>query len=474
MKMHRSVKIFSISRLIVIPFFFIAFSANAVEKKPVITAVTVTNETVIVVDIIGADLTYGAAVPTVTLGGQVLTVDVGSLLDTFISASLPAAFPPGDYVLTVAHSKGDGQYDLTVGAGGVVSFPTGNTRGGTNALVNNTTGAHNTAYGVDALKSNTIGGQNTASGREALISNTTGSNNTASGYQALFSNTTGSNNTASGYQALVSNTTGSNNTASGREALTSNITGGGNTASGWRALRFNTIGGQNTASGLEALESNTTGGQNTASGWGALVSNTTGNRNIAMGYLAGNDYTTGSDNIAIGNSGIAGESATIRIGGAQSRAFISGIRGVATGTSDAVPVLIDSVGQLGTVSSSQRHKEHIEDMAGASDGLLSLRPVTFRYKKAFVDGDKPIQYGLIAEEVAEVFPDLVVYNEDGELETVKYHLLATLLLNEFQKLQQVTVDQAARLATVEMQLAALTSRLAQPVTPVSEVQLASN
>jgi len=201
-----------------------------------------------------------------------------------------------------------------------------------------------------------------------------------------------------------------------------------------------------------------------------------------VGNRAGELYTTGSDNIAIGNSGVAGESATIRIGNSevgtsQGRTFVAGISGVTTGIDDAVPVLVDSAGQLGTVSSSRRYKEDIEDMAGASESLLSLRPVTFRYKKTFKDGDKPIQYGLIAEEVAEVFPDLVVYTEDGEPETVKYHLIATMLLNELQKQQQVTTDQAAQLAAVEMQLAkliALTSRLAQSVTPAGEVQLASN
>jgi len=207
-----------------------------------------------------------------------------------------------------------------------------------------------------------------------------------------------------------------------------------------------------------------------------------------MGHNAGVDYTTGSDNIAIGNNGDGNESGTIRIGDAdQTRTFIAGI----TGVTDGVSVLIDSAGQLGTVSSSRRYKEDIEEMAGASDGLLSLRPVTFRYKKAFVDDDKPIQYGLIAEEVAEIFPDLVVYNEDGEPETVKYHLLATLLLNEFQKLEQVTADQEAqlvslveqnrayksereRLVALEAKVAELTALLVQSVTPVSEVQLASN
>ncbi len=174
---------------------------------------------------------------------------------------------------------------------------------------------------------------------------------------------------------------------------------------------------------------------------------------------------------------------------------IKGISGVMTGINNAVPVLIDSAGQLGTINSSRRYKEDIDNMARASDNLLSLRPVIFRYKKAIEDGDIPIQYGLIAEEVAEVFPALVVYNEHGEPETVKYHLLATLLLNELQKqrseiqtLQQVTVDQAAHLVvslveqnraheSEQERLVALEAKVAeltQSVTPVSEVQLASN
>ncbi len=188
---------------------------------------------------------------------------------------------------------------------------------------------------------------------------------------------------------------------------------------------------------------------------------------------------------------------------------IKGISGVMTGINNAVPVLIDSAGQLGTINSSRRYKEDIDNMARASDNLLSLRPVIFRYKKAIEDGDIPIQYGLIAEEVAKVFPALVVYNEHGEPETVKYHLLATLLLNELQKLRseiqtlqqvivdqatQVIVDQAAHLVSLVEQnraheseqerlvaleakvakLTALTALLTQSVTPVSEVQLASN
>ncbi len=173
---------------------------------------------------------------------------------------------------------------------------------------------------------------------------------------------------------------------------------------------------------------------------------------------------------------------------------IKGISGVMTAINNAVPVLIDSAGQLGTINSSRRYKEDIDNMARASDNLLSLRPVIFRYKKAIEDDDRPIQYGLLAEEVAEVFPSLVVYNEHGEPETVKYHLLATLLLNELQKLrseiqtlQHVIVDQAAHLVSLVEQnraheseqerlvaLEAKVAELTQSVTPVGEVQLASN
>ncbi len=180
--------------------------------------------------------------------------------------------------------------------------------------------------------------------------------------------------------------------------------------------------------------------------------------------------------------------------GTQTKTVIAGIRGITTGVANGIPVLIDSTGQLGTVSSSRRYKEDIEDMAGASGRLLSLRPVTFRYRQAFADGSKPIQYGLVAEEVAEVFPDLVVYNEDGEPETVKYHVLATMLLNELQALQQVTSDQAAQLVALEHQnrahererarlaaveatlreLTALTARLAQSAEQDQPVEVASS
>ena len=166
---------------------------------------------------------------------------------------------------------------------------------------------------------------------------------------------------------------------------------------------------------------------------------------------------------------MAGEAHTLRIGYGtgtatfeQTRAFISGIRGTTTGNAGAVAVLIDSNGQLGTVSSSRRYKEDIADMAEVSHRLLELRPVTFRFKKAFADGEKPIQFGLIAEEVAEVFPELVVYNDEGQPETVKYHLLSTMLLNELQRLRAEVVELRETQAIVQARLEAIESGRGQP------------
>jgi hypothetical protein len=306
----------------------------------------------------------------------------------------------------------------------------------------------NTAIGAGTLANNITGKNNTATGQGALASNTTGWTNTAVGLSALHSNTTGDGNTATGF-ALYSNTTGSHNTATGDGALFSNTTGWDNTAVGWSALTSNTLGGDNTATGDDALFDNTSGSGNTAIGEDALYSNTSGNNNIAIGYLAASNVN-GGNNIHIGNTGLASDSGTIRIGsstsydcflgpgpcGPQTSFFAAGIRGTTTANNDAVPVLIDSAGQLGTVSSSRRFKEDIQDMGDVSSGLMRLRPVTFRYQKPFADGSKPIQYGLIAEEVAVVYPDLVAHSADGQIETVKYQVLDSMLLNEVQRQQK--------------------------------------
>ncbi len=311
-------------------------------------------------------------------------------------------------------------------------YPGLNTAEGQNALLSLTTGSANTAVGWFSLKSDTAGGYNTALGAGALAANT-GDQNTATGAAALFSNTTGALNTANGALVLFSNTTGYNNTANGVGALFSNIDGFSNTANGADALFRNTVGAANTATGVEALFANTTGSANTAIGEIALAEN-----------------TTGVSNIAIANDGVAGESNTTRIGILQNRCFISGIREVTTGNADAIPVMIDSAGQLGTASSSRRFKTEIRPMDKASEAILSLKPVTFRYK---CDNTARSQFGLIAEEVAGVNPDLVVRDKNGEIYTVRYDQVNAMLLNEFLKAHERLEEQRATIAELRSSVA---------------------
>ena len=285
---------------------------------------------------------------------------------------------------------------------------------------------------------------NTAEGHDALFSLTTGSSNTANGDFALFSNNIGADNTAIGVAALENNTTGSSNTANGAIALPSNTTGFGNTANGVAALFSSTIGNDNTAAGVAALEDNTTGSNNTANGDFALGSNTTGSFNIALGANAGLSLTTGNNNIDIGNVGVAGEANTIRIGtgGTQTRAFIAGISGTAV---SGIPVKINSSGQLGVPPSSARFKQDIQAMGEASDALLALKPVTFRYKHA-IDPDGIPQFGLVAEQVEKVNPDLVARGPDGKPYTVRYDAVNAMLLNEFIKEHRKVQDLEATVA----------------------------
>ena len=326
----------------------------------------------------------------------------------------------------------------------------GNTAIGFDALFSNTNGGFNTATGFSALSSNTTGGYNTANGTNALESNTTGFENTANGFEALLHNNADFN-TASGALALRNNTTGGNNTANGFEALRNNTTGSFNTANGDGALFHNTTGGNNTANGVDALYSNTSGSNNTANGLIALFNNTTGGDNIAFGVLAGANLTKGSNNIDIGNLGVGGESRKIRIGtaGTQNGTFIAGIRGVTTVNANAVPVVIDSAGQLGTVSSSRRFKNAIEPMDQISEAILALKPVTFHYK---TDSTGTPQFGLIAEEVAKVNPDLVVRDEKGEIYTVRYEAVNAMLLNEFLKEHRTVHEQQKEINALKTQL----------------------
>ncbi len=433
----------------------------------------------------GGAIANAAIVPAGTAGA--IQMVAGNITDVIIDINGYYAAPtdPSGNTAIGTGALGDnttGIYNTATGAGALQSNTTGgfntasgygalksnttgltNTADGFGALGNNTTGSDNTANGFDALLHNTTGSSNTASGSGALGLNTTGIQNTAAGASALAVNTTGSENTASGYWALVGNTTGIRNTASGSFALESNTTGGSNTASGYGVLDSNTTGYNDTADGVNALQNNTTGYQNTAIGTEALGLNTTGNNNIAIGYNAAlNVSNSNSNNIHIGSLGTVGDGAAansgvIRIGtaGMQASFFVAGVSGVPTGLGSPVPVLIDANGQLGTMSSSRRFKEDIQDMGDASSGLMRLRPVTFRYKQPYQDGSKPIDYGLIAEEVADVYPDLVAYSPSGEVQTVQYQKVNAMLLNEVQKQHRETSELKARLTELEKQLEAL-------------------
>jgi hypothetical protein len=394
-------------------------------------------------------------------------------LSPMARALLPPPPPDGGYPNRNTAEGDSALFNLTsgsentaIGFGALFSNTGGefNTATGASALFANR-GSNNTATGARALQNNVFGGANTATGVTALFSNIGGTFNTATGESALIFNTGGNNNTATGADALFLNATGNNNTATGTAALLRNTTGFLNTANGARALLTNDDGRQNTATGADALRSNTTGSFNTAEGVRALFSNTAGASNIALGFNAGSNLTTGSNNIDIGAPGAMGEAGTIRIGrpATQNRTFIAGIRGVTTGMANAVPVLIDSAGQLGTMSSSLRFKKEIKPMDRASEVILALKPVTFHYKS---DKTGTPQFGLIAEEVAKVNPDLAVRDENGEIYTVRYEAVNAMLLNEFlkehqtvQELKSAAAKQEAMIAGQQKQIEALSAGL---------------
>jgi hypothetical protein len=385
-----------------------------------------------------------------------------------------------------------------------VATATGNTAVGSNAMSETRTGTSNTAVGASALFNNSgnlstgIGTLalaenaadfNTAIGYSALWLNrfgepipVTGGNNTASGAFSLASNTSGADNTASGFNALFRNEEGSFNTADGVYALSENTTGGNNTGSGWAALLSNTFGNNNTAQGLQALNSNTTGNDNTAVGLNALFANTIGGNNIGLGSGAGGNLTTGSNNIDIGNGGVAGESAKIRIGkkGIHTNTYIAGIYGVTV--SRGIGVIVDSNGHLGTTTSSARFKDAIKPMDKASEAIHALKPVTFRYKQE-LDPDQTPQFGLVAEQVAKVNPDLVARDEEGKPYTVRYEAVNAMLLNEFLKEHrkveeqaQINKQQETTIAQQQKEIQALAATLKEHAAQIQKVseQLAAS
>jgi hypothetical protein len=315
-----------------------------------------------------------------------------------------------------------------------------NTAVGASALRNNTHGYDNTATGYKALYFNTGGYRNTATGALALRSNTDGRWNTATGYRAL-ADGTGNLNTAVGYSAHRTGT-GYGNTTVGSLAFFRNTTGRHNTAIGASALISNEEGFRNTGIGVGALAANTTGNDNTACGAYAL-SSSTGSRNIGLGRDAGSRLQAGSDNILIGTAFYSTsdtEFNTLRIGGGtgtenfqQDRAFVSGIRNALLAP-DLQKVCVDPSDQLGPCDlSSARFKEQIWDLGSSSSPLLELRPVLFKYRPELDPDAAREHFGLIAEEVAEVFPQLVTTDQEGRPFTVRYDLLTPLLLNELQK-----------------------------------------
>ena len=309
-------------------------------------------------------------------------------------------------------------------------YPGGNTAEGEKALFSRLasrtpppTGLFNTAVGWKSLYTVTNGGYNTGLGAGTLIFNT-GSNNTAVGTDALFTNNVGTDNTATGFQALFNNTSGILNTADGEFALFHNVHGGGNTALGLQALFHNSFGDNNTAVGV-----------------GALLNSGTGSNNIGLGQSAGYNVTTASNVICIGN--------LVPGANVPNSCYIGNIWDQAPGFPSS-PVYVDLNGKLGTNASAKRFKKNIKPMDSASEAILALKPVTFHYKS---DHTNTEQFGLIAEEVAEVNPDLVVRDKDGKIYSVRYDQVNAMLLNEFLKEHKRFVEEQHKVEKLEATMA---------------------
>jgi hypothetical protein len=316
-----------------------------------------------------------------------------------------------------------------------------NTAVGLDSLLSVTDGNFCTGVGAGALLANTAA-ENTATGAGALLSNSTGSENTADGGFALFNNTQGGANTATGAEALQNNSTGSDNTASGRQALLNNTTGGSNTAVGESCLFNNIDGGVNTAVGVNALQNNTHGSNNTAIGVNALGGSTSGSHNIGLGDGAGMNVTSASNVICIGADG----------NNIDNACYIGQIFGATS--SGGTAVLVNSNGRLGTMTSSRRFKEEIKPMERASEALFALKPVTFRYKKE-LDPAGTQQFGLVAEDVEKVNPDLVVRDGKGKINSVRYEQVNAMMLNEFLKAHRKIQEQEATIAQLHKEIGAL-------------------
>jgi Chaperone of endosialidase len=359
-------------------------------------------------------------------------------------------------------------------------YPNFTTAEGTNALQNLTTGAGNTGVGWYSLFTDTTASFNTGVGGGTLVFNNADSN-TAIGVAALLFNTNRDGNTAVGVSALQSNTEGFQNTAIGRDALLSNTSGDDNTATGLGALYSNTTGFSNAATGFEALYSNTSGGENTAIGRTALSNNTEGERNTAVGTGALDNNIDGDDNTAIGNS--AGSNITgsgnvcigAGVNGFAGESNITRIRNVYESVTTDRAVYVTADGRIGTLSSSRRYKEGIEPMNRASETLFALKPVTFRYKKT-IDPASLLSFGLIAEDVAEISPDLITRDKNGKPQTVRYEAVNAMLLNEFLKehrkgeqQDRKIEEQEARIAKQQKQIHMLMAMVKEQAAQIQKV-----
>jgi hypothetical protein len=347
-----------------------------------------------------------------------------------------------------------------------------NTATGLRALFSDTNGGFNTAAGVFSLFSNTGGFFNSATGAYSLAHNISGTHNTANGYAALYRNTA-DNNTATGFAALYHNTTGDQNTANGFVALFGNIDGGQNTANGFAALDNNTSGSGNTAIGAVALSSNTTGAVNTACGINALGSNNGGNNNTAIGDGALATNINGSGNIAMGagaGNNVTSADNVICIGtlgqNVSNTCYIGQIFGVTS--PGGIGVFINADGKLGTTTSSRRFKEEIKPMEQASEVLFALKPVTFRYKKG-IDPQGIPQFGLVAEDVEAVNPDLVVRDKEGKVNTVRYEAVNAMLLNEFLKEHRKVEEQEKTIAELKSGMTALAATVKEQASQIQKV-----
>jgi hypothetical protein len=403
-----------------------------------------------------------SGIDNVAVGVGALRYNSNGNNDTGVGAYALTANTTGSNDTAVGYSSmnvGSGLDNTAVGAYSLITC-TGNdnTATGSNAMGQATvSGSNNTADGYRALYSNTSGNNNTASGYEALFSDQTGGSNTAVGVFSLYFNTGGNYNTATGRGALYKNTA-SSNTATGYQSLNNNSSGTYNTADGTRTLAANTTANYNTALGYQALNAST-GSTNTALGANALPASTTGSNNIAIGSAAGLYVTTGSNNIEIGSSGTA-ESSTTRLGtpGLQANTYISGIYGVTV--PGGIGMIVDSTGHLGTSTSSARFKENIKQMDKASEAVFALQPVTFRYKHELDPQGIP-QFGLVAEQVEKVNPDLVARDDQGKPCTVRYEAVNAMLLNEFLKEHSKVAEQTSINRQQEATIMGLKAMLAE-------------